>query len=797
MPKKDADGRLFIPEGLTASCDGAESVDVSYNNTDGSAVITLTFTKTGDGTAKPETLVSLRIQAYDVNGTYLDESVEYKVNPGASVTLTAPDMSNEVFANWNFQGTDIEAATGYQNTDKTLDIIIPSISTEQTEGLVIRALYTPVVSKVAAAVDAPEAGKELPASAAMSVTITNEYEVHPDNIEVTWSPGDAKAKNLTTYTGTAKLKPAADGNIKVRLAGTDGEYTDYPAANITYSDALVVTINSKQATYNTKDMSLSLAFDPIKYDLKAVKAVENMEDLPHGSGAGDISARLPKTTKVIASDGTEMDAAINWGTPEKTSGGGDLDASTWKVDGTITLPEGKFNDPDEETAKLLNVSVSVNVREADTVSAPRASLDSGSYLGNQVITLSAPTADSTIYYTLDGEAPTTGSTKYEGEEIFFSRSEHADGLTIRAIAVKDGMKDSAEAYFEYKFTDEVDVPAGRTLPYNKNEQTGVISSSFYTLEAISEGVRIDTDGSAVATEVGEYEVRAKIAEGMKWKIKAEDGSESTTAEDQTITFSIQRSKFDELAEIQAKDSYDSLDQLRKDIKVVVKGSGKEISEDAYEISYSDVSRGKVTVTVTGRGGFEGTITKTISITEGSSKPVSIANAEVVLSASSFAYNRKVRKPAIKTVGGKTLKAGTDYTIKWSNASSKNVGSYTVTITGIGNYTGTTKATYKINPKGTKLKKPKKAKKAITVKWKKQSAKMAKSRISGYQIQLATDKKFTKNKKTVNVKGYKRASKKIKKLKGGKKYYIRIRTYKTLKGTKYYSKWSKVKRIKTK
>ena len=41
------------------------------------------------------------------------------------------------------------------------------------------------------------------------------------------------------------------------------------------------------------------------------------------------------------------------------------------------------------------------------------------------------------------------------------------------------------------------------------------------------------------------------------------------------------------------------------------------------------------------------------------------------------------------------------------------------------------------------------------------------------------------------------SKKVKKLKSGKKYYVKIRTYKTIKGKKYYSKWSKVKSIKTK
>ena len=143
-----------------------------------------------------------------------------------------------------------------------------------------------------------------------------------------------------------------------------------------------------------------------------------------------------------------------------------------------------------------------------------------------------------------------------------------------------------------------------------------------------------------------------------------------------------------------------------------------------------------------------------------------------------------------------MKIGTDYTVKWSNANSKNVGSYKVTITGKGKYTGTTSATYKIRPKGTKIKKLKRGKKSVSIRWKKQSGKMSKSRITGYQIQLARDKKFTKNKKTIQVKGYKKVSVKATKLKAKKKYYVRVRTYKTVKGVKYYSPWSKAKTVKT-
>ena len=94
------------------------------------------------------------------------------------------------------------------------------------------------------------------------------------------------------------------------------------------------------------------------------------------------------------------------------------------------------------------------------------------------------------------------------------------------------------------------------------------------------------------------------------------------------------------------------------------------------------------------------------------------------------------------------------------------------------------------PKSAKIKKVKAAKKAVSVEWKKVSG------VKGYQVQVATDKKF-KNKKTATVKKQKTTKVTIKKLKAKKKYYVRIRTYKTVKGKKIYSSWSKVKTFKTK
>ena len=75
--------------------------------------------------------------------------------------------------------------------------------------------------------------------------------------------------------------------------------------------------------------------------------------------------------------------------------------------------------------------------------------------------------------------------------------------------------------------------------------------------------------------------------------------------------------------------------------------------------------------------------------------------------------------------------------------------------------------------------------------------MPSSRISGYQIQLATNSEFTKNKKTVKVKGYKKVSKWVKKLKSAETYYVRIRTYKTIGKKRYFSSWSEMMTVKTK
>ena len=147
------------------------------------------------------------------------------------------------------------------------------------------------------------------------------------------------------------------------------------------------------------------------------------------------------------------------------------------------------------------------------------------------------------------------------------------------------------------------------------------------------------------------------------------------------------------------------------------------------------------------------------------------------------------KPVIK-YNKKILKEGVDYTISYKK--NTDIGTAKVTINGIGDYDGRWNMTFKIVPKGTSLKKMPAGKKSFTVKWKKQT-----KQTTGYQIEYSLSKNFKKGAKRITVNKNKTTSKKIKKLKAKKKYFVRIRTYKKVGSKQYYSAWSKVKTVKTK
>ena len=171
-------------------------------------------------------------------------------------------------------------------------------------------------------------------------------------------------------------------------------------------------------------------------------------------------------------------------------------------------------------------------------------------------------------------------------------------------------------------------------------------------------------------------------------------------------------------------------------------------------------------------------------------------SSIKLKATSLTYNGKVRTPKVivKDRTGKTLVKNTDYTVSYAKGR-KYVGKYAVKITFKGKYSGTKTLYFTIKPKATSISSLKAGSKKFTVKWKKQA-----TQTTGYQVQYSASSKFSKA-KTVAVGKNTTVSKKISKLSGKKKYYVRVRTYKTVKingkSIRIYSGWSKAKAVTTK
>lgn len=224
--------------------------------------------------------------------------------------------------------------------------------------------------------------------------------------------------------------------------------------------------------------------------------------------------------------------------------------------------------------------------------------------------------------------------------------------------------------------------------------------------------------------------------------------------------------------------------------VTVKGSdGKVISSGNYSVAYASgrTNAGTYKVTVTFKNNYSGSKALYFKV-----NAVSSAKCSVKLGATSYTYDGKVKTPTVtvKNAAGKVLKKNTDYTVTYATGR-KNVGTYKVTVKFKGNYTGTKTASFVINPPKTALTSVVAGSKRFTAKWTRKS-----TQVTGYQIQYATSSSF-KRAKTVNVTSYKTVSKLVKSLKGNTRYYVRVRTYKTVGKTKYYSSWSTAKKVTTK
>ena len=221
-----------------------------------------------------------------------------------------------------------------------------------------------------------------------------------------------------------------------------------------------------------------------------------------------------------------------------------------------------------------------------------------------------------------------------------------------------------------------------------------------------------------------------------------------------------------------KDSADSA--LKKDTDYIVSYPSGRKNAGTYKVYISF------------RGNYSGSKTLSFKI-----NPISVSKCEMALSKISYTYDGKSKIPSVTVLNHNGTKlTDSSYVVTYAKGR-KNVGTYKVTVTLKGNYSGKEVLTFKIIPPKTSIKKVTAGKKSLKVSVSKKT-----KEITGYEIQYSTSKKF-KSAKKVTIKKAKTTSATIKKLKAKKTYYVRVRTYKTVKGKKYYSGWSSCKKAKTK
>lgn len=182
---------------------------------------------------------------------------------------------------------------------------------------------------------------------------------------------------------------------------------------------------------------------------------------------------------------------------------------------------------------------------------------------------------------------------------------------------------------------------------------------------------------------------------------------------------------------------------------------------------------------------------------GISKAEPIARlSRIKLSETAFIYSGTAKKPDVTVLDVNGDKVPSDnYRVSYPKGN-VNAGRHTVRVVFTGDYVGTRDITYTIRPKGTSITRITPARGAMKVKWKRQTAKMSASCVTGYQVRYSR-KSSMAGAKSVKVKGYLKNTRKITKLQKGRKYYVQVRTYKVVDNKTVYSKWSSKKAVRIK
>lgn len=285
--------------------------------------------------------------------------------------------------------------------------------------------------------------------------------------------------------------------------------------------------------------------------------------------------------------------------------------------------------------------------------------------------------------TLDG----AGLTEGKDYDVVYSHvfSTNAGEYSVAVIGKGDYCKEKAQTYKieAADLSGAEAVLSGTSFAYSGSVNKPAVESVKLDGRVLKEGTDYDVSYSDPdSKDAGSYDVTVT--------------GKGNYAGEKTEPYEITKLSLNNASVYLSAASFTYNGKTKKPTVSVVTLNGKVLTEDTdYTVVYeneSSINAGTYEIAVKGKGNYEGEKAESYKINK-----ASINGMALVLSKTSFTYNGSVQKPTIKTVGGKKLVSGTDYTAVWSNSKSKTAGKYTVKVTGKGNYTGTSAAAaYTIN-----------------------------------------------------------------------------------------------------
>ncbi len=364
-------------------------------------------------------------------------------------------------------------------------------------------------------------------------------------------------------------------------------------------------------------------------------------------------------------------------------------------------------------------------------------------------------------------------------------SDDGEGITYTIEGLSYGMEASKLTFASASGSKSVTISFYVRNNLNDVEVRGIEESVEYTGAAITfPDLELYYGGSSV--DLSLYTVKYTDNKNVGTATITLTGKNEYNGSIRIITFSIVPKPFDDTLTISdiADQKLSSKDRTAEPKPSVNFNNTKLKINVDYTLTYKNNDKaGNATAVITGIGNYSGTATAKFKV-------IDTAELFTVSSIPVAVYSAKEIKPSptVKYMG-KTLKKDVDYTLSYS--ANINPGTATVTVSGISYYKDSIKTTFIIKPKKIRIVTLSKDKKQFTATW------SLHPNVSGYQVQYALNKKFTKKKKTLTVSSGGTSSTVISKLKKRKYYYVKVRAYVEVNGVKYYGAWSKVKRVKTK